>query len=123
MPSHPRTRRASALLRRRKTAGRRWRLPRLGRRLRLRRWLPSWRLVRWVLAALVLVVLLVSAGGALAAYLYWPTDLPNVKALEEYAPTVGTKVYADDDELLTEFQAERRIFVPLRESRRSCGTR
>jgi penicillin-binding protein 1A len=50
-----------------------------------------------------------------AAYLYWPTDLPSVKALEEYAPTVGTKVYADDDELLTEFQAERRIFVPLRE--------
>jgi penicillin-binding protein 1A len=71
--------------------------------------------VRWVLAALVLVVLLVSAGGAVAAYLYWPTDLPSVKALEEYAPTVGTKVYADDDELLTEFQAERRIFVPLRE--------
>jgi penicillin-binding protein 1A len=68
-----------------------------------------------VLAALVLVVLLASAAGALAAYLYWPTDLPNVKALEEYTPAVGAKVYADDDELLTEFQAERRIFVPLRE--------
>jgi penicillin-binding protein 1A len=68
-----------------------------------------------VLAGLVLVVLLASAAGALAAYLYWPTDLPSVKALEEYAPTLGTKVYADDDELLTEFQAERRIFVPLRE--------
>jgi penicillin-binding protein 1A len=68
-----------------------------------------------VLAALVLVALLGSAAAALAAYLYWPTDLPNVKALEEYAPAVGSKVYADDDELLTEFQAERRIFVPLRE--------
>jgi len=61
------------------------------------------------------VVLL--TGGALAAAVYalWPTDLPSVKALEEYAPSLGTRVYADDDELLTEFQAERRIFVPLRE--------
>jgi penicillin-binding protein 1A len=38
-----------------------------------------------------------------------------VKALEEYTPSVGTKVYADDDEFLTEFQAERRIFVPLQQ--------
>ena len=41
------------------------------------------------------------------------------KALEEYAPTPGSKIYADDDELLTEFQAERRIFVPLRDIPRS----
>jgi penicillin-binding protein 1A len=63
----------------------------------------------------VVLVLLASAALGVAAYLYWPTDLPSVKALEEYAPTPGTKVYADDDELLTEFQAERRIFMPLRE--------
>jgi penicillin-binding protein 1A len=68
-----------------------------------------------VLAAVVLLVLLASGGLALAAYLYWPTDLPSVKALEEYTPSLGSKVYADDDELLTEFQAERRIFVPLRD--------
>jgi penicillin-binding protein 1A len=68
-----------------------------------------------MLAALVLLVLLASGGLALAAYLYWPTDLPSVKALEEYTPSLGSKVYADDDELLTEFQAERRIFVPLRD--------
>ncbi len=110
-----RTRRPGALLRRRKGAGRRWRLPRLGP-ARALRWLrPSWRVVRWVLAAGLLLGLLASAAAAIAAYLYWPTDLPNVKALEEYAPTTGTKVYADDDELLTEFQAERRVFVPLRE--------
>jgi len=84
-------------------------------RFRLRRLLPSWRLVRWLLVAVVATLLLTSAAVALAAYLYWPTDLPSVKALEEFAPTPGTKVYADDDELLTEFQAERRIFVPLRE--------
>jgi penicillin-binding protein 1A len=58
---------------------------------------------------------LAAAGVAVAAYVFWPTDLPPVKALEEYAPSIGTKVYADDDEFLTEFQAERRIFVPLQQ--------
>ncbi|MBI3454475.1 MAG: PBP1A family penicillin-binding protein [Candidatus Rokubacteria bacterium] len=102
---------------RRRRGGRRWRLgPGLARwGGRLRRLAPSWGLVRWVLASLLLLLLVASAAIAVAAYLYWPPDLPSVKALEEYAPSLGTKVYADDDELLTEFQAERRIFVPLRE--------
>ncbi len=47
--------------------------------------------------------------------MYWPTDLPPVKALEEYTPSVGSRVYADDDEFLTEFQAEKRIFVPFQQ--------
>jgi penicillin-binding protein 1A len=65
---------------------------------------------------IVLLALLLGAGVVAAAvWALWPTDLPSVKALEEYAPSPGSKVYADDDELLTEFQAERRIFVPLRE--------
>ena len=116
MASGLRTRRPGARLRRRKPGGLRWRLSRFGRwRIRLPRFLPSWRLVRWVLVAGVMLFMVASAALAVAAYLYWPTDLPSVKALEEYAPTPGTKVYADDDELLTEFQAERRIFVPLRE--------
>ncbi len=115
MGSRPRT--TSALLRRGKRPRRRFGLPRrvTGWRLPLRRLLPSWRVVRWFLTAGVGLVLFGSAALGVAAYLYWPTDLPSVKALEEYAPTPGTKVYADDDELLTEFQAERRIFMPLRE--------
>jgi penicillin-binding protein 1A len=38
-----------------------------------------------------------------------------VKALEEYAPSVGSRIYDADDEFLTEFQAEKRIFVPLQQ--------
>ena len=83
---------------------------------RLRRWgRATWRVARWGLLALVVLSVLAAAGVAVAAYVFWPTDLPPVKALEEYAPSLGTKVYADDDELLTEFQAERRIFVPLQQ--------
>jgi penicillin-binding protein 1A len=79
------------------------------------RWLPPWRIVRWILLPLLLLVVLAVAGVAVAAYVYWPTDLPPVKALEEYTPSVGSRVYGDDDEFLTEFQAEKRIFVPLQQ--------
>lgn len=71
--------------------------------------------MRGLLLAALALVILASGGLALAAYVLWPTDLPPARALEESAPSVGTKVYADDDELLTEFQPEKRIFVPLQQ--------
>jgi penicillin-binding protein 1A len=82
-----------------------------------RRWrvLPPWRVARWILLPLLLLVVLAGAAIAGAAYVFWPTDLPPVKALEEYTPSVGSRVYASDDEFLTEFQAEKRIFVPLQQ--------
>src|SRR5215470_19293433 len=86
-----------------------------GRRRRRWRWLPPWRIVRWILLPVLLLALLAVVGVAVAAYVYWPTDLPPVKALEEYTPSVGSRVYGDDDEFLTEFQAEKRIFVPLQQ--------
>ncbi len=104
--SPPRRRRTSFAARRRVAvpAGhRRWRWVRLGA------------VARWTLLGLVAVVLVSGTGLAIAAYVFWPTDLPPAKALEEYAPSVGTKVYGDDDELVAEFQAERRIFVPLQQ--------
>ena len=78
--------------------------------LRRRRWL------RWLLMA-VLVVVLVSALGV-AASAFWvltilPGSLPSVAQLETFDASEGTKVYDDNDELITEFHVERRIFVPL----------
>ncbi|HSF01681.1 MAG TPA: transglycosylase domain-containing protein, partial [Solirubrobacterales bacterium] len=105
----------SARLRRR----RRPRLP--GQRAapggRRRRWrfLPPWRVARWILLPpLVLAVLTVTVAAG-AVFVFWPTDLPPAKALEEYTPSLGSRVYASDDEFLTEFQAEKRIFVPLQQ--------
>jgi penicillin-binding protein 1A len=76
---------------------------------------PPWRVVRWVFLPVALLAVVALAGVAIAAYVYWPTDLPPAKALEEYAPSVGSRVYAGDDEFITEFQAEKRIFVPLQQ--------
>jgi len=65
----------------------------------------------------VLVVVLVT-GLAVAASAFWvltilPRSLPSVTQLESYDASEGTKVYDDNDELVTEFHVERRIFVPL----------
>ena len=60
--------------------------------------------------------LLVGAGVAVAAlwaFTILPRSLPSVSALETFQPLVGTKIYDDNDELITELHVERRIFVPL----------
>ena len=74
---------------------------------------------RWrrLILATGLVVLLVGLFGAGAAALWAYTilsrTLPSVAALERFDPSEGSKVYDDNDELITEFHVERRIFVPL----------
>src|SRR5262249_41904337 len=77
---------------------------------------PGRRWFRWLIMMLALVMLLgVLVAGASA---FWvlkvlPQSLPPVTAAENFAPSVGTKVYDDNDELITELHVERRIFVPL----------
>src|SRR5262245_62282174 len=75
-----------------------------------RRW---WRVA---LIGLALVVLLIgSAAGvaALWAFTILPHSLPSVTALETFQPLQGTKIYDENDTLVTELHVERRIFVPL----------
>jgi penicillin-binding protein 1A len=63
----------------------------------------------------ILTVLGISVVGAAAlwAFTILPRSLPAVSALETFQPVVGTKLYDDNDELITELHVERRIFVPL----------
>ena len=46
-------------------------------------------------------------GGAAAiwAFMILPRSLPSVTALETFQPLQGTKVYDDNDELITELTA------------------
>src|SRR5258706_2170341 len=78
--------------------------------LRRRRW------VRWTLMAALVMVLVTGLGVAASAF--WvltilPGSLPSVSQLERFDASEGTKVYDDNDDLITEFHVERRIFVPL----------
>ncbi|MEK7384843.1 MAG: penicillin-binding protein 1A, partial [candidate division NC10 bacterium] len=80
------------------------------RRSFARRWLR-----RTLIGIGVLTLLTVSAVGvaALWAFTILPRSLPSVTALETLQPIQGSKIYDDNDELLTELHVERRIFVPL----------
>jgi penicillin-binding protein 1A len=75
-------------------------------------WRWSRRLVIGVGALAVLGGVAVAAA-AVWAFTVLPRSLPSVTALESYQPLLGTKVYDESDELLTELHVERRIFVPL----------
>jgi penicillin-binding protein 1A len=63
------------------------------------------------------VVALLLATGVIVAGIWLlvilPQSLPPVAALETFQPVQGTRIYDDNDELLTELHVERRIFVPL----------
>src|SRR5690242_20440117 len=86
-------------------AGRRF-APPSGRR----RWL---RLFLMLVGIVSLVVGSAAAVAALWAFTILPRSLPSVKTLETFQPLQGSRVYDDNDELLTELHVERRIFVPL----------
>src|SRR5919109_1008259 len=77
---------------------------------------PKRRWLRRLLIGIGVIALLIgSAGGvaALWAFTVLPRSLPNVAALETFQPIQGTKIYDENDEIITEFHVERRIFVPL----------
>src|SRR5438309_8488561 len=84
--------------------------PSTDRPVRPRRWLR--RLLIGV-GAVSLLVLAAVAVAALWAFTIFPRSLPSVTALETLQPILGTKIYDDNDEPLTELHVERRIFVPL----------
>jgi penicillin-binding protein 1A len=67
-----------------------------------------------MMLALVMVLgVLVAGASAFWVLKVLPQSLPPVTAAENFAPSIGTKVYDDNDELITELHVERRIFVPL----------
>jgi penicillin-binding protein 1A len=83
---------------------------------RRRRWLR-----RFLLAVGVLTLLAAAAVATAAvwAFAILPRSLPPVTALETIQPIQGSKLYDDNDELITELHVERRIFVPLTQIPRS----
>lgn len=69
--------------------------------------------IRTVFFPLFLVLVAVLAGGATGLVLYSLWDLPEVKSLEEYRPSITTRVYSGDHRLLAEFFVENRTPVTL----------
>ncbi|MEG3637710.1 penicillin-binding protein 1A [Magnetococcus sp. PR-3] len=72
---------------------------------------------RWFKRLFVLGLLLSLAGGIYgwSIYLKFSKDLPTLRSLEEYHPSLVTRVYARDYRLMGEFYIERRKFIPIKD--------
>jgi penicillin-binding protein 1A len=61
----------------------------------------------------MILVIVSTLIGAIGGFLYWTvSDLPNIKALEEYAPLETSRIYSSDGRVIAELYLERRTFVP-----------
>jgi len=61
---------------------------------------------------LILSLGLLSAFSILAILWAFSNNLPDYKFLKNYKPSVSSKVYSGDGELVNDFSTEKRIFVP-----------
>src|SRR3990172_2105393 len=62
---------------------------------------------------LFLVLAATLTGGVAGFFLFSAWDLPEVKALEEYKPSITSRVYSDSNKLLAEFYLENRTPVDI----------
>ena len=70
------------------------------------------RLIGWLLSSLALFGVL-GIAAAVAAVIHFSRDLPDHEWLAQYEPPVTTRLYAADGQLLEEYAAENRLFVPI----------
>ncbi len=66
-----------------------------------------------ITAVLVALVIFILAGAVFMRYIL--SGLPPVYEMEEYTPSLTTKVYDRNNELIHEFSIEKRMMVPLEE--------
>ena len=66
----------------------------------------------YALGVVLVLVLLVVAGGVFVLYKYG-RDLPDYHQLANYEPPVATRVHAGDGRLIAEFARQQRLFVPI----------
>ena len=73
-------------------------------------------MVRFILWCLVLlfIVALLGAAGIVGGLWYYGRGLPDYRQLADYQPPVVTRLHAADGRLMTEYAAEKRVFVPVK---------
>jgi len=63
------------------------------------------------LAFTFLLVIAIAVGAATGLLFVYTSDLPQIRALEDYRPEVVTELYADDGQLIGSFALQRRILL------------
>ena len=59
------------------------------------------------------IVFLVGIGTAAGLLWHYSKDLPDYSQLQNYEPSVMTRVHASDGSLVAEYARERRLFIPI----------
>src|SRR5450432_1032958 len=72
--------------------------------------LRGWKLIDRVALAFLLLCA-IALGAACGLLFVYASDLPEIRALETYRPTVVTEIYADDGQLVGSFALQRRILM------------
>ena len=72
--------------------------------------LRGWKLIDRVALAFLLLCSIVLGAGCGLLFVY-ASDLPEIRALETYRPTVVTEIYADDGQMVGSFALQRRILM------------
>ncbi len=72
---------------------------------------------RWWLRSLVTLIILVGllGGGVAATLWYVSNDLPALDSVQEYQPSLVSRVYSDDHQVIGQYYVERRILTPISE--------
>jgi len=75
---------------------------------------PRW---SWKIKVLIVfsILFIGGAGGLVGIFWYFSKDLPSIDSLREYQPSLVTKIYGDDRQLIGQYYIERRILVPLKQ--------
>ena len=72
--------------------------------------LRGWKLIDRVAIAFLLFCAIV-LGAAIGLLFVYSSDLPEIRALENYQPDVVTEIYADDGQLAGTFALQRRLLM------------
>ena len=74
----------------------------------------------WKIAVIGLLLAIVLGGGGAAGILwYFSQDLPSLDPLQNYQPSLVTRVYSDDRQVIGQFFIERRFLKPIQEMPKS----
>ena len=65
------------------------------------------------LAFTFLLICAIALGAAVGFLFVYTSDLPEIRALEDYRPNVVTELYGDDGQLVGSFALQRRILGDL----------
>ncbi len=80
--------------------------------------LRGWKLIDRVALAFLLLCA-IALGAACGLLFVYASDLPEIRALETYRPTVVTEIYADDGQLVGSFALQRRILMTFEQCPRA----